>query len=171
MALENILIAHNFYIEVVIILIEEGVMNVTRYEPWSALNEVNSLFENMLQRRAGDYSNVETSQWMPAVDIKEETNRFVILADLPGVDKEQIEIGMENNILTLRGERNETHKEEKENFSRVERIKGSFYRRFTLPDTADSEKIQAKTRNGVLEILIPKKVKAQPRRINIEAHD
>lgn len=146
-------------------------MSLTRYEPWNMLNDVNNLFENLLQRRNADNSYVETSHWMPAVDIKEDPNQFVLYADLPGVDKDKIEIAMENNILTIKGDRQEEHKEENDNYSRVERIKGSFYRRFTLPDTADSEKISAKTKNGVLEVIIPKKEKAQPRRITIKAEE
>lgn len=146
-------------------------MSLIRYEPWNMVNEVNSLLENMLQRRLADNSYVETGHWIPAVDIKEEPNRFILYADLPGVDKDNIEIAMENNVLTIKGERQEEHKEEKDNFSRIERIKGSFYRRFTLPDTADSEKISAKTNNGVLEITIPKKEKAHPRRITIKAQE
>ncbi len=146
-------------------------MSLIRYEPWNMVNEVNSLLENMLQRRLADNSYVETGHWIPAVDIKEEPNRFILYADLPGVDKDNIEIAMENNVLTIKGERQEEHKEEKDNFSRIERIKGSFYRRFTLPDTADSEKISAKTNSGVLEITIPKKEKAHPRRITIKAQE
>jgi len=146
-------------------------MSITRYEPWNMLNEVNNLVENMLQRRSTDNSYVETSHWIPAVDIKENPEQFILFADLPGVDKDKLEIAMENNILTIRGERMEETKQVGENFSRIERIKGNFYRRFTLPDTADSERIQAKTKNGVLEIIIPKKEKAQPRRITVKAED
>jgi HSP20 family protein len=115
-----------------------------------------------------DGSNVVTSGWMPAVDIKEEDERFVISVDVPGVDPEQIEITMEHGTLTIRGERKlETQEEGEKSYRRVERLHGAFYRRFSLPDTADAEKISAKGQNGVLEIVIPKQAAIQPKRIKV----
>lgn len=142
-------------------------MKITRYEPLSVLNQMNSLLEDMF-RNERDSSNVATSQWIPAVDIKEEKDRFVIEADLPGVSKDAIEIAMANNILTLKGERNDEKKAEANNWSRIERIRGSFYRQFTLPETADSDNIRAYSENGVLVISVPKKEMAKPKRISIE---
>jgi HSP20 family protein len=115
----------------------------------------------------GDQSNVVTSQWTPRVDIKEEASRFVILADIPGVDPKDIEVHMEKGILSIKGERKEETRQEGENFTRVERSRGLFYRRFALPDSADAEKISASGRHGVLEIAIPKKPETTPRRITI----
>ena len=150
-------------------------MALVRYEPFGLLDrfqkELNRLggFENFLSLENGDdASNVVTSNWRPAVDIKEEEDRFVILADIPGVDPKDIDITMENGVLTIRGERKEEHEESKEGFRRVERVRGSFYRRFTLPDTADHEKIAAKGKDGVLEVVIPKHAKVQPRRISVQ---
>ena len=150
-------------------------MAIVRYEPFGLLDrfqkELNRLggWENFLSAENGDdASNVVTSNWRPAVDIKEEDNRFVILADIPGVDPKDIEITMENGVLTIRGERREDHEEDKEGFRRVERVRGSFYRRFTLPDTADHERIEAKGKDGVLEVVIPKHAKVQPRRISVQ---
>jgi HSP20 family protein len=77
---------------------------------------------------------VETSHWAPAVDIKEESTRFVLFADIPGVDPKNIEISMENGILTIKGERETMRTEDGEGYTRIERSKGSFYRRFALPD-------------------------------------
>ncbi|MFB3101211.1 MAG: Hsp20/alpha crystallin family protein, partial [Gammaproteobacteria bacterium] len=116
-----------------------------------------------------DYSNVVTSRWRPAVDIKEEEDRFVIYADLPGIDPKDIEITMDQGVLTLKGERSEETKEEREGYRRVERVSGSFYRRFSLPDTADSERIEAKGKNGVLEITLPKHEKVQARKITVKS--
>ena len=113
-------------------------------------------------------TNVATSAWMPAVDIQEEGDRFVLHADIPGVDPKDIEITMENGVLTIRGERTLQNEEEQKNFKRIERVHGSFYRRFTLPDTANPEKISASGKHGVLEIVIPKRPIAQPRRISVE---
>jgi HSP20 family protein len=117
----------------------------------------------------GDQSNVVTSQWTPRVDIKEEASRFVILADIPGVDPTEIEVHMEKGILSIKGERKEDARQEGENFTRVERSRGLFYRRFALPDSADPDKITASGRHGVLEIAIPKKPETTPRRITINA--
>jgi HSP20 family protein len=146
---------------------------IARYEPGQLVNEVNKIIEQAFRPlHHTDTSNIETSQWTPAVDIKEEKNQFIILADLPGVDKNDIHISMENNILTLKGQRlNETQHEEKSHYFRSERIKGNFYRRFTLPETVDGSKIEAKVTKGVLEIIIPKKEAAQPRLIKIQCED
>jgi HSP20 family protein len=111
---------------------------------------------------------VATAQWAPAVDIKEEPDRFVIYADIPGVDPDKIEVTMERGMLSIKGERSTEKKEEKEGYTRVERARGTFYRRFSLPDTADPEGIQAKGNNGVLEVVIPKKPAQQARRIEVQ---
>jgi HSP20 family protein len=145
---------------------------LARYEPRVFLNEVNNIIEQAFAPLANsDTSNFETSQWTPAIDIKEEANQFVIYADLPGVDKEDVNISMENNSLTIKGSRNLTPKGEMENYFREERVRGNFYRRFTLPETADDSKIEAKIKKGVLEVVIPKKEIAQPRLIKIRDDD
>jgi HSP20 family protein len=131
---------------------------------WS--KEMDQLFNSM--RADDEETNVATSSWMPAVDIAEEGERFVLRADIPGVDPKDIEITMENGVLTIKGERILMNKEEERNFKRIERVHGSFYRRFSLPDTADAEHISANGKNGVLEIVIPKRPLAQPRRISVE---
>lgn len=146
-------------------------MNVRRHEPWSLLNqlshEMNALIDD--RRPAGaDPSSMATSDWVPAVDIREEPDRYLIHADVPGVDPEQIDISMENGVLTIRGERKHEAEEKREGYRRVERVRGSFYRRFSLPDTADAERVSASSRNGVLEIVIPKQEKVQPRRITVQ---
>lgn len=141
-------------------------MAILKYEPINILNELNSFLENSFHRR--DDSAVETSRWLPSVDIKNGDNQYHVFADLPGVDAKDIEISMENNVLTLKGTRSEVNKEERKNYYRSERIQGEFYRRFTLPDDADGEAIKAVTKNGVLEITIPKKKVATSRRIEVE---
>ena len=146
-------------------------MLLTRYEPWSAMrqlqNEMSRVFDNAVAG-AEDGSNVVTSRWTPAVDIREDAERFVIAADVPGVDPEDIELTMENGVLTIKGERTLEVKDEGDNgYRRVERVYGSFYRRFTLPDTADAEAISANGRHGVLEVVIPKRAALQPKRIAV----
>ena len=146
-------------------------MLLTRYEPWSAIrqlqNEMSRVFDSAVAG-AEDGSNVVTSRWTPAVDIREDAERFVIAADVPGVDPEDIELTMENGVLTIKGERTLEAKDEGDNgYRRVERVHGSFYRRFTLPDTADAEAISANGRHGVLEVVIPKRAALQPKRIAV----
>ncbi len=130
--------------------------------------EFRQLFDRALHEADGDQSNVVTSQWAPRVDIKEEGARFVILADIPGVDPAQIEIHMEKGILTIKGERKSPDTDENGQFSRVERAHGAFHRRFSLPDSADADGITAVGRLGVLEISIPKKPEVTPRRIQVQ---
>lgn len=142
-------------------------MAVMRYEPWNLLNqlhdEVNRVFDTRLGRSRDDTGQV-VSDWTPAVDIREDQDRYVILADVPGVDIKDIEITLENGMLTLRGQREPG---EQNGYKRAERPRGSFYRRFTLPDTVDAERVGAKGRNGVIEISIPKAQKVQPRKIAV----
>ena len=146
-------------------------MLLTRYEPWSAMrqiqNEMSRIFNDAV---AGgeDGSNVVTSRWTPAVDIREDSGQFVLAADVPGVDPKDIEVTMENGMLTIKGERKlETEDEGDNGYRRVERVYGSFYRRFTLPDTADAEAISASGNHGVLEVVIPKRAALQPKRIAV----
>lgn len=126
------------------------------------------LFEGSLfQNESGDESSVVTSQWVPRVDIKEEANRFVLYADIPGVNPEDIEVQMDKGMLTIKGERREEATREKESFSRIERRHGNFHRRFALPDSADPDGISASGQNGVLQIVIPKRPETTPRRIQV----
>lgn len=131
-------------------------------------DEIRQVFNQFFNTEDGqDESSVVTSQWMPRVDIKEEDGRFVIFADLPGVDPQQVEVLMDKGILSIRGERRSETDGENARFSRVERRTGSFHRRFALPDSADPEGITANGHNGVLEISIPKRPETTPRRIQV----
>ena len=146
-------------------------MLLTRYEPWSAMrqiqNEMGRIFNDAVAG-AEDGSNVVTSRWTPAVDIREDSGQFVLAADVPGIDPKDIEVTMENGVLTIKGERKlETEDEGDNGYRRVERAYGSFYRRFTLPDTADAEAISASGNHGVLEVVIPKRAALQPKRIAV----
>ena len=93
----------------------------------------------------------------------------MIIADLPGVDPKNIEITMEQGVLTIKGERASDKEESHEGYKRVERVRGTFYRRFSLPDSADAEHIEANGKNGVLEIVLPKLEKVQPRKITVKS--
>ncbi len=140
---------------------------MSRYEPWSLLNQLQRELERNFEGARAGTDTAATAEWTPAVDIKEEVGRYVLWADLPGVSPEHIDITMENGILTLKGERATEAKHQREGIKRVERVFGGFYRRFSLPDTADSDGISARCANGVLEISIPKKTAVQPKKINV----
>ncbi len=147
-------------------------MTLTTYSPWNRMNQLTREFERLLDLQPAhgeDGTQSATADWVPMVDIKEEEGRFVVFADVPGVDPKDIEITMDKGVLTIRGQREHESKEEREGYKRMERSRGTFYRRFALPDTADVENVSARGNNGVLEVVIPKQEAAQPRRISVTA--
>jgi HSP20 family protein len=130
--------------------------------------EVNRLFDARTATRRARPDPATSGEWVPPVDIREEADQYVINADLPGVDPKDIEVTMEKGVLTLRGRRDVQTAAEQPTFKRRERPAGGFHRRFVMPETADAEGITAQGRNGVLQVLIPKRQKAQARRIQVE---
>ncbi len=144
-------------------------MSLVTYEPWSLVNRLHRDLDNLMAGRgpADPESSSAVADWIPAVDISEESDRFILTADVPGVDPKDIEVSMENGVLTLSGKREFSGRDEQNGYRRVERVSGSFFRRFTLPETADAESITAKSAHGVLEISIPKQPKVMPRRIDV----
>jgi HSP20 family protein len=148
-------------------------MTMLRYNPVNldrALpGDLKQAFEKFWNFNEDDQSNVVTSQWTPRVDVKEESQRFLIQCDIPGVDPNDIEISMEKGVLTIKGERKAAAIAQGEKYTRVERSHGLFHRRFGLPDSADAERISASGKHGVLEIEIPKKPEQTPRRIQINS--
>lgn len=109
----------------------------------------------------------DAAEWAPRVDIFDEENSYVLKADLPGVDAKDIEITLDKNVLTIKGERQTEEASESLGVTRRERFTGAFVRKFTLPDTADGQNISATNSNGVLTLTIAKRVESQPRRIEI----
>ena len=150
-------------------------MNVTRSEPWSLINRLHrdlGLLDQVAGRGFGfgqENGEQTVADWVPAIDILEEKERFVLRADLPGVSTEQIDISMDKGLLTISGERREQRSEQAEGLHRIERATGRFYRRFSLPETVDADGISAKSVNGILEVTIPKQPQVQARRITVEA--
>ena len=142
-------------------------MALTSYQPLTILNQIQREMNRLFEARQSDNERLSsaTCDWVPPVDIKEESNRFVMFADIPGVDAKDIEVSMENGMLTIKGERKP--EAQGDDLRRSERLYGTFYRRFMMPDTADAEGISAQGRNGVLQIVIPKRAQAQPKRIRI----
>tara|TARA_R110002072_G_scaffold36524_2_gene107510 strand:+ start:52447 stop:52899 length:453 start_codon:yes stop_codon:yes gene_type:complete len=112
-------------------------------------------------------TSYDATDWVPRVDIFEEENSFIVTADVPGVDASAIEITLDKNILTIKGSRNSDSASDVDGYKRRERFTGNFVRQFTLPDTADSNNITAKSNNGVLVVTIPKTVESQPRSIQV----
>lgn len=143
-------------------------MTLTRYNPWSLLEQINREFSTPYAYDSDENGNVATASWAPAVDIKEDDTSFTLIADIPGVDPADIEVSMEKGVLTVKGERTSEKTTEEENYKRVERQYGAFYRRFTLPDTANADGIEAHSEHGVLRVTIPKQEVAQSRRIEIK---
>lgn len=139
-------------------------MSLIRYEPTSLLSQFHDEVSRLFDARYNP-----TSEWSPAVDIKETDKQYVIHADVPGVDPKSLDVTLENDILTIKGERRWEESKESESYKRVERARGMFYRRFVLPDTADADSVTAKTRDGVLEVVIPKQEKVLPRKIKVES--
>jgi HSP20 family protein len=146
-------------------------MALVNYEPFNFLTRLqDELSRNRSWPMLGDEeSSIVTSHWVPAVDVKEEDTRFIITADIPGVDPKDIEVTAENNMLTIKGERKTESEEEKEGYKRIERSRGTFYRRFSLPDTADVDKIRADSKNGVLQLTIPKRASKQGHKIEVKS--
>ena len=137
-------------------------MTVVRYEPWSLLNRLRRELDQTFEPAA-------QASWTPAVDIHEEPKQFVVRADLPGVSPKDIEITAEKGVLALRGSRSFEQKSDDGHYSRIERVNGKFVRSFTLPENVATDQINAKFKDGVLELTIPKIAKAEPRRIEVQA--
>ena len=148
-------------------------MNLTRYtSPWFSLNQLQNEVNQLFHRQhisPEDGSNVETSQWMPLVDISEEKDKFIVAVDVPGIESNKIEISVDNNLLMISGTRtSQTKEENREGYLRIERSSGTFCRRFSLPDSADLDNIQAKNKHGELIITIPKRETKVSRRIEVK---
>lgn len=141
-------------------------MSLVHYEPYNLFDQFNSEISRLLgSPRAG--TAAATTDWAPAVDIREDEDRYLLVADLPGVDRKDVDITVEDNILTFKGERTAEQEDTSKGYRRRERVHGEFLRQFTLPDTADMENIHATVNAGVLEIEIPKQAKLQPRKITV----
>jgi HSP20 family protein len=142
-------------------------MLLTRYEPYGLFGHFGSEMNRVL---AGNRSARDTAverDWAPSVDIREEADRFVLVADIPGVPREDVEITLDDGVLTIKGERRMASEESGMKYRRRERTHGRFVRQFTLPDTVDAGHISATVTAGVLEIVIAKAAKPQPRKISV----
>ena len=145
-------------------------MSITRYDPFRDLktlqDEVNRLFSTSFARPFGD-EGIARGAWTPNVDIYENKDEIILEAELPGMNREDFELTVENNVLTLRGERRFEKKDETDNYHRVERAYGAFSRSFTLPQTVSSENATAEYKNGVLRVVLHKREEVKARRIEV----
>jgi HSP20 family protein len=147
--------------------LEEKNMAVTRWDPFREVaalqNRVNSLFQDMNQGEAP----LSTSSFVPAVDVYEDEKAVVLKLEVPGVEEKDLDVSVENHTLTVKGERKFEKEEKEENFHRIERRYGSFFRAFTLPSTVDTENVHASYNAGVLKLELKKKPEAQPKQIKV----
>jgi HSP20 family protein len=145
-------------------------MAVVRWDPFRDLgmlqDRMNRLFDDAGRGWRSDEPAATTS-WSPSVDIFETEGEIVVKAELPGMDRKDITLHLENNVLTLRGERKFEKETKEENYHRIERSYGNFSRSFSIPATVDEENIRADYKDGVLKIILPKKEQARPKQIKI----
>lgn len=146
---------------------------ITKYRPlFSGLSELHQtldrLFDTNFSEWERDFPSLQMTRWTPKIDLKDKDGQYLIRADVPGVNPKDIEITLENGILSIKGKKESETKEEKSDYVRIERSSGSFYRSFNLPDAGDSSKITAKSKNGVLEITVPKNNKSSSQKIQIK---
>lgn len=143
-------------------------MAITRWDPFRDVvalqNRVNSLFRDFSE---GGDGPLTTASFVPAVDIYEDPQKVVLKLEVPGIEEKDLDVRVENNTLTVKGERKFEKEEKEENFHRIERRYGSFYRAFTLPSTVDTDSVQASYNAGVLKLELKKKAEAQPKQIKI----
>ena len=145
-------------------------MAIVRWEPFRDLlslqERMNRMFDESYRGRQGAEDWMSGS-WAPAVDIYEQNGNLVLQAEVPGLDPKDVDVRVENNVLTLRGERKLEQNVNKDNYHRVERSYGSFTRSFTLPNQVDTDKIQANYKDGVLRLTLPTREEAKPKQIAI----
>ena len=145
-------------------------MNIVRWYPFRDLvtlrERMNRVFEEAFTS-SGEEKDLIASTWNPSVDIYEAENELVLTAEVPGVDEKDVEIKIEDNTLTIQGDRKFEKETKEENYHRIERSYGSFFRSFTLPRNIDQDKIKAERENGILKISLPKKPELKPKKVKI----
>jgi HSP20 family protein len=144
-------------------------LNIVHYQPWSLMNrwqrELDQVFNG--SSAVPEAARPDSATWMPSVDVYEESGRYLVRADIPGVAVKDIDVTAEGGVLTIRGERNAEEPVERSGFESIERVSGTFMRRFTLPEPAQEAGITANYANGVLEIVVPKAARVEAKRIAV----
>ena len=146
-------------------------MSLMKYDPFFGVRQLQDDINRLFSGYSSNDSSGVTADWIPSVDINEYDEKFQLFVEVPGVDPKDVEITLESGVLTITGERFAQAEKAEENVvrRRAERGTGRFYRRFILPETVDADNVKATDRHGVLEIVIPKQARAQPRRIKVAA--
>ena len=142
-------------------------MALVKWDPWREMEELFDRYSRAMGFPRGAQETLTAGDWSPRVDIVELENEFQIRADIPGVDKDNVSVTVENGVLTLKGERKRETEEKGKKFHRVERFTGTFTRQFTLPENIDTAGIRAVFKDGILSLHLPKTEKAKPKAIDI----
>jgi HSP20 family protein len=142
-------------------------MAITRWDPFREVASLQNRFNTLFRDLNDAEGPLTTAAFVPAVDIYEDDKKVVLKLEVPGIEEKNLDVSVENNTLTVKGERKFETEEKEENFHRIERRYGSFFRAFTLPSTVDTEHVQAKYNAGVLKLELQKKPEAQPKQIKI----
>src|ERR1700756_1313826 len=143
---------------------------ITRWDPFREFSTLQDRMNRLFRESygpAGREESLTSSTFAPPVDVYEDEHNVILKIEVPGIDEKDIDVRIENNVLTVHGERKFEKEEKEENFRRVERNYGSFTRTFTLPTTVDSEKVSANYEKGILKIALPKKAEAKPKQIKV----
>ena len=147
--------------------------SVTRWDPLRELDDLQNRFSTMFGRapvkKEGEKREALTvAEWAPLVDIVEDDQQYLIKAELPGVKKDEIKVGVQDDVLTISGQRHYEKEEKNKKFHRIERAYGSFARSFTIPDDSDGEKVSAEFKDGILKVQLPKTEKVKPKQIEVK---
>ncbi len=147
--------------------------SITRWDPFRELDELQTRLSTMFGRapvkKDGEKQEALTvAEWAPLVDIVEDDKEYLIKAEIPGRKKEEIKVGVQDDVLTISGERKYEKEEKDKKFHRVERAYGSFARSFTLPEDSDGEKINAEFKDGILNVRLPKTAKVKPKHVEVK---
>src|SRR5271155_2254010 len=149
-------------------------MSITRWDPFrevaSLQNRMNSLFQDFSRNQGGENDPLAAASFVPPVDVYEDEHKIALKLEVPGMKQQDLDVRIENNLLTVRGERKFEKEEKEENFHRIERRYGTFYRAFTLPTTIDTANLKASYDSGILKLELAKKAEAKPKQIKIEVN-
>jgi HSP20 family protein len=140
---------------------------ITRWDPFREFSTLQDRMNRLFRETQGTEESLTTSSFAPPVDVYEDEHNVTLKIEVPGIEENDIDVRIENNVLTVHGERKFEKEEKEENFRRVERQYGSFTRTFTLPTTVDAEKVSANYDKGILKIALPKKAEAKPKQITV----
>ncbi len=144
---------------------------LTRWEPFPGMSRLQSDLNRLFESSVGANRGTESFGWAPPVDVFEDAEGLTFKFELPDVDAKDVQVNLEDGVLTVRGERKLENEDKRDNYHRIERAYGTFARSFTLPATFDANKVTAETKNGVLRIYVPKRAEAKPKSIQVKVNN